>query len=202
MCSSDLYETTQDVQLGIHFQRDAAGRPIWHPVYMVAWYIWGGIDIGGTIPVENPCNWSSAMDLPAPWLLDTAGGTQDYEGDRVTGQSNSDAGVRRTGFSFLGVARTHKAAPVWPSRFHHPTGDAMTAVAQAKLFNHTSWDLWTQDWQVQLAPVSQWQEWMDRMDRGVGDADGTRGMVLPQDVRDAWTYLRKFRDLADGYMTH
>jgi hypothetical protein len=165
---------------------------------MVAWYIWGGIDIGGTIPVDNPCNWSSQMDLPAPWLLDTSGPDGDYNKDDLS----PDHGVRRTEFSFLGVARNKKAAPVWPAQFQRAVPDAMTAVAQAKLFNHTSWDLWTQDWQVQLAPVTQWQEWMDRMDRGVGDAAGTRGMVRAQDVRDAWTYLRKYRDLADGWVNH
>jgi hypothetical protein len=64
------YETTQDVQLGIQLKRDAAGQPVWRPVYMAAWYVWVGIDVGGTIPVSNPCNWDKAERPTAPMLLD------------------------------------------------------------------------------------------------------------------------------------
>jgi hypothetical protein len=188
------YQTTQDPQIGILPKTDPVTKvPIWQPVYMVAWYVWGGIDVGGTVPVENPCNWTSEMDLPAPWLLDVSGG--DYGGD-------SDQGARRKDFSFLGVARNGGGAAIWQKQFHRPLPDAVTAVAQAKLFNHTSWDLWTQDWQANLTPVSQWKDWMDQMDREADDAGNTQGMVAPQDVRDAQGYLKKLQALADGWMTH
>jgi hypothetical protein len=161
---------------------------------MVAWYVWGGIDIGGNTAVENPCNWDSTMDLPAPWLLDTSAG--DYNPDNL----DPDAGARRAEFSYLGVARRSGGAPAWPARFRRALPDAVTTVAQAKVFNPSSHDLWTQNWQVQLTPVSQWPDWMNQMNSGAADAPS--GILSSQDVRDAWDYLRKLQDLADAWLNH
>jgi hypothetical protein len=190
------YQVTQDLRIGLSPQQDSTGQPIWQNVYVAAWYVWGGIDIGGTAPVSNPCNWTSEMDLPAPWLLDTS------KGDYNPSDLDPDQGARRTEFSFLAVSRNGSQAPFWSREFRPALSDDVTAVAQAKLFNHTSWDLWTQDWQVQLTPVSQWQDWMNQMEQGQGDAANTQGLVKQQDVQNAWTYLHKMQALADGWMTH
>jgi hypothetical protein len=190
------YQTTQDLQLGISLQRDATGAVIWQPVYMAAWYIWGGIDVGGTAAVSNPCNWSSEMDLPAPWLLDTS------KGDYDPANLDPDQGARRAEFSYLAVSRNGNRAPFWSRQFRPALPDDLTAVAQAKVFNHSSWDLWTQDWQVQLTPVSQWGDWMRQLEQGLNAADNTEGLVRRADVQSALTYLKKMQALADGWMTH
>jgi hypothetical protein len=36
----------------------------------------------------------------------------------------------------------------------------MRTLAQVKVFNPSSWDLWTQDWQCQLAPVGPMDYWL------------------------------------------
>lgn len=191
------YETTQDTGIGITLMQGATGAVLWQPVYLVAWYVWGGIDIGGDYQVPNPCNWGSGEDLPAPWLLDTSGG--DYDPASL----DPDRGARRASFSFLAVARKNAAAPVWPRQFSGVVSDPlMTAVAQAKLFNHSSWDLWTQDWQVQLTPVTKMDDWLARMELGIDQASGTNGLVRGEDVRAAWGYLTKVRPLADAWMNH
>ncbi|HUT61752.1 MAG TPA: Tad domain-containing protein [Phycisphaerae bacterium] len=191
------YETTYDHEIGIRQVTDASGQPVWQPVYMVAWYIWGGIDVGGDKEVSNPCNWADERDLPAPWLLDTRYG--DYDPTNL----DPDAGVRRDLFSFLGVALKGHRAPVWPQRFSRPSMDnTIATVAQAKLFNHSSWDLWTQDWQVQLTPVGQWSNWVLRLERGLDDVSDTQGLVSEDDARFAWGYFARLEPLADTWVNH
>ncbi len=197
------YETTLDEEIGISLTTDADGEPEWHRVYMYAWYIFGGIDVGGEIEVSNPCNWEESDRRPVPFLLDTGEG--DYpDAVDADGYPSADVGVRRRRFSFLGVARRGAGAPVWSGRFAtiNPD-DSMLAVAQAKLFNKASWDLWTQDWQVQLTPVSGWEEWTVDLIDGVDQADLTEGLVDPYDVDAAATWFEALgADMAAEYMTH
>ena len=52
------------------------------------------------------------------------------------------------------------------------------AVAQVQVYNPTSWDLWTQNWRVQLVPVTAMDDWADRLDAGVpfyGDIQAATG---------------------------
>jgi hypothetical protein len=202
---SYVYETTQDSELGIQKQTippgDPQGEVVWQPVYMYAWYIFGGIDIGGTQEVSNPANWDRFDRLPAPILLDTSQG--DYGGD------DPDVGWRRDKFMYLGVARKRTEAPVWPQRFSHVNPlHGMMAIAQAKVFNNKSFDLWTQDWQVQLAPVtrlvptSDAQSWAARLEAGVDEA-GESDIVPAEEVETASKYLSSMdADMARLYMNH
>jgi hypothetical protein len=187
----DMYESTKDDQLGIQEQRippgDPQGEVVWQPVYLYAWFIFGGIDIGGTEEVTNPCNWDQFDALPKPILLDTSAG--DYGGD------DPDVAWRREKFMFLGVARKSMEAPIWPQRFDdpNPIKGALT-IAQAKLFNNKSFDLWTQDWRVSLAPVtrvapaSDTQSWVARLEAGITEAQST-DCVTSDEVQTAFDYL-------------
>jgi hypothetical protein len=193
------YETTQDRQLGIQRETippgDPNGQVVWHPVYMYAWYIFGGIDVGGEVEVVNPCNWDEFDLLPRPMLLDTSEG--DYGGD------DPDVGFRRDRFTYLGVVRRHSEAPVWQQRFTNanPFG-SMVCVAQAKVFNNKSFGLWTQDWRVGLAPVSQWNDWMERLELGIYDA-GALESVDPSEIEGIYQYLSAIdADVAELYLHH
>ncbi len=174
------YQATADDRIGLAFQYDANGNPVWHDVYVVEWYIWGGIDVGEDVPVTDPCNWGGGADLPAPILLDTSEG--DYTPD-------SDEGIRRSRFSFFAAARKSAASPVWPQRFGdaNPSGK-MVAVAQAKLFNKYSWDLWTQGWQVRLTPVTKWNDWRKLIIDGSAELDGNM-LLEAYTVREIYEYL-------------
>jgi len=180
-----LFEVTQDPEIGIYEKIDpATGEPIWQPVYMSAWYIFGGIDVGGEVEVSNPCNWDGDEDLPRPWVFDTTAG--DY--DPLI--PHADEGFRRERFSFLGLVRRNNVAAVWPQQFSHahPLGD-MVALSQSIVFNQNSFDLWTQDWQTQLAPLTKWEQWHSRLSAEASDAARTRGQVRGEDVEFAVKFL-------------
>jgi hypothetical protein len=193
------YETTADPEIGIQMTRDpVTGEPQWHPVYMVSWYTFGGIDTGGEVEIRNPCNWDEYDTLPAPYLLDTSFG--DYAADNP----HHDGGVRRALFSYLGVA-THPEKPLVPifEKFGtvNPSGD-MAAVAQVETYNNLSWDLWTQNWRSQLVRVTQWDDWMNQMNQGAPQADAT-GVILTRDVSKVLDYLSRFdRQTAETYLRH
>jgi hypothetical protein len=176
------YWTTVDHEIDIQMKVNTDGEPIWQKVYLTYFYIWGGIDVGEDVPIRNPSNYDSADNLPYPLLMDTT------KGDYDPTDPNPDRGVRRTHFSYLGVAEDSDRSVLWQGRFSgvNPSS-AMYAVAQAEVFNNKSWDLWTQDWQVRLKPVAYWEDWMDRMDAGAPDAPPE--VLSVDDVDRAWEYL-------------
>ncbi len=193
------YETEYDEEIGIFPEREDPNDPDsplkYHTVYMVAYYVWGGIDIGPDEDVRNPCNWSDGATLPHPLLLDTS------QGDYDPALPEADAGVRRQLFTFLGVASQADRAPAWPQQFSSASPvNSVVAVAQAELFNNTSWDLWTQDWQAQLVPVTQWDDWVRRLELGVAQAGLTDGQVSEQDVGDMHDYMMRMnREFVELY---
>jgi hypothetical protein len=183
------YETTEDWEIGIHKAYDGDGNVIWHPVYMIAQYVFGGIDVGGEVQVTNPANYADRGDLPAPILMDTAPGDYDIS------QPHHDLGVRRDIYTYLGVASRNDRPAVWSERFGsgNPYGNTV-ATAQVEIFNTSSWDFWTQDWKVKLVPVTQWRHWLDRMEDTADDAALTDGVVEPDDVMSIHEYLSRFNE--------
>ena len=191
------YEVQWDRKIGIQRQLDAEGKPVWHPVYMVAQWVFGGVDVGGEVEVTNPTNCSDRSDLPAPILLDTAYG--DYD---IT-QPHHDLGVRRDVFTYLGVANHDNRATVWPGRFSSGNPfNGVCAVAQAEIFNTTSWDLWTQDWKAKLVPVTRWDDWMTRLSDGVGAADEFPGVLDADEINRIYKYLSRFDEATVTEMMH
>ena len=199
------YETTQDGELGIAKETippgDPDGEVVWQPVYMYAWYFFGGIDVGGMVEVSNPANWDAFDRVPAPMLLDTASG--DYGGD------DPDVGWRRDRFMYLGLARKQTPAKAWPQRFSHvnPLKGTLT-IAQAKVFNNKSWDLWTQDWRVQLAPVTRLgpltdpESWTTRLESDMSLAQQSTAVAV-EEVETAYKYLSSLdADVAEVYLNH
>jgi hypothetical protein len=178
-------------------QRDATGRPVWQKVYMIAQYVFGGVDVGGETEITNPANYDDASDLPSPILMDLSCG--DYD----VARPHHDEGVRREVYTHLGVASRRDTARTWPARFGSDNPfRGVTAVAQAQVFNTTSWDLWTQDWKAKLVPVTQWGRWMDVMADGADNAADTDGQVDPEQVRLIQEYLSKFDEVMVDQSLH
>jgi hypothetical protein len=195
------YEITYFPEIGIDPKPGPNGELAYQPVYVRAYYIWGGIDIGEEVEIRNPCNWETPEGLPRP-LLYEPGDEDEYDYDPE--DPDHDQNARRRWFTFLGMTENDTKTKVWPSRFRHknPLG-AMATVAQVKLFNHSSWDLWTQDWQVQLTPVSQWDEWMDFMDDQQDDVEATEGVVTPNEYDRLKEYFQSIDDdMAEIYFNH
>jgi len=99
-------------------------------------------------------------------------------------------------------------APFWSARFRNLSSiNGTMTIAQAKVFNNRSWDLWTQDWQVQLTPVSKLlpagdpDTWVTMMENGVPDADAVN--VDSMDVEAALKYLSSLDpEMTRVFMNH
>ena len=145
--------------------------------------------------VSNPANWDRFDELPAPTLLDTSYG--DYGED-------PDEGIRREYFAYLGMVRRFSSSAVWGQRFApaNPSGSVLAA-AQAKVFNNTSWDLWTQDWQVQLTRLRGWSDWTLRVGEGVADAQYVGDVVGSEELDLVYEYMSALdSEMVDLYVNH
>lgn len=181
--------------IGLEPKVDQDGKFVEQDFYGLDWWIFGGIDVGEDVDVSNPCNWSSGWPPPGPIKLNTDEG--DY--DPV---DSPDEGYRRRLFTYLGLAGRSTTAGVWPSRFNSDYPDErMVTMAQARVFNNTSWDLWTQDWQVQLVPVTQLDLWKDVLEQGVD-----RNRLVDErsvDLQSLYDFVQALSpDLTDRYMNH
>lgn len=157
--------------------------------YIVTWWVFGGLQIGEESPPVAALSWPGPDDI-APMLLDTTVGDYDPAlgpADNLSAAltySNStsafprDIGVRRSHFAYLGVAHRENRSRVWQQQFQtvNPL-EGPVAVAQAEVFNNQSWDLWTQDWQTQLVPVSDWNDWGQRLRQGRDDLSAVGTVV-------------------------
>jgi hypothetical protein len=210
--SNDEYEITEYPEIGIQREEyqtgvDADGNPVmaakFHPVYMVEYCMFGGIDTGGEVEVSNPCNWDSGDedDLPSPLLIDTEVDEGDYDPEN----HDVDEGVRREYFAYLAVAKTPAIAPLWGDRFKgaNPTKEIHT-IAQAKVFNNKSWGLWTQDWQVQLTSVNGFPDWVDRVQQDIDDDTTSETDVNSTDLQDIFDFLKALAgaDMAGKFLVH
>jgi len=163
--------------------------------------MFGAVDIGGEIEVSNPFNWSDSEfdELPAPLLIDTEN-FQDYDSEN----NDVNEGVRRSNFSFLAVSKRANDAPLWAQRFRgaNPTG-ATTTLAQAKVFNNTSWGLWTQEWQVQLTPIKKWEDWTEKIEDDVSQTPFTQGAVAENSLKEILEYLKALPpELVEKFIGH
>ena len=207
--STDTYETTEDPEIGIEYKGGAMDpdtamptNPVFQKVYVVEYCMFGAADIGGEREVGNPFNWSDSEfdDLPAPLLINV----EDFE-DYNSENPNVNLGVRRSNFAFLALSKRPNDPPIWAKRFRgaNPTG-ATTTLAQAKVFNSTSWGLWTQEWQVQLTPVNRWANWTQKIEMDVPTAQQrTLGAVDEATLRKILEYMQALTpEMAEKFIGH
>jgi len=199
-----------DRELGLpeRIKVDEKGEPIlddqgnpeyeYYTLYYIEFRVFGGIEIRNEVMLSNPLAGAGRDDLPAPMLIDTTDGDYDPE------EPYYDSGTRREHFSYLGVARRGAAARVWNQQFRSGNpADAVTTVAQAVVFNNKSWDLWTQDWQTQLVPVSRWAEWMDLLGEGADDIDQAGGDLQADEIQSILDYFNSINpEMIDIFMNH
>ncbi|MCE5326913.1 MAG: Tad domain-containing protein [Planctomycetaceae bacterium] len=204
------YQTTYDTGIGIQPVHENPADPdsplTYQDVYVVQWYIFGGIDVGGDIEISDPSNWDAFDSLPAPMLLDRSDG--DYVPATPPEAADSEAEYRRRYFQFLGVAQWGNDTRIWSGEFQNPNplGGTLTA-AQAKVFNNSSFDLWTQDWRVRLAPLSGWSQrsdgldWLSRLDEASRNGD-PQNLVTPEQLGSMLKYFRALGSAPDTYGSH
>ena len=62
----------------------------------------------------------------------------------------------------------------WPTRFVNPNPNVKTVCyAQARVFNPTTWDLFTQNWHLKLVRVDRWLETLQNIQSGAPSYPGT-----------------------------
>jgi hypothetical protein len=206
--ATDTYETTEDPEIGIEYKGGPVdpdtgmpSSPVFQKVYVIEYSMFGAIDVGGEVQVSNPFNWSDGEydDLPAPLLINTDD-YADYDSDNP----DVNLGVRRSNFAFLALSRRPNDAGFWPQRFRgaNPT-NATTTLAQAKVFNNTSWGLWTQEWQVQLTPVNRWAQWTERIEDDLPRTSMTHGAVGAGELHEILQYMQALPpELAEKFIGH
>ena len=170
-----------------------------YEIYYIEFRVFGGAERRDEFDLSNPAEGASPADLPAPMLLDKELADYDPEPSEEPGY---DTGQRREMFSYLGVARGSGGAKAWPDKFtnDNPAG-AATTLAQAIVFNNTSWDLWTQDWQCKLVPVTKWSDWTAKLAaQAGGELPGPQNQEQIQQISD---YLQTIDPkLIDAFMDH
>jgi len=183
-------------ELGLPGKYDDQGRTVEQHIYIVDWWIFAGADVGEDRTVDNPCNWDDPDQLPGPILLDTD------QGDYDPHSPSPDDGYRRRWFTYLGLAGRSARARVWPSRFSSALPDGrMVAMAQARVFNNTSWDLWTQDWQAKLVPVTKLDAWRNALAEAPAEALLVDGRAV--DLESYSRFLEALNpQLVDKYLNH
>jgi hypothetical protein len=191
------YRVTYDEQLGLAPRFDTeTGEPIWYDLWMTRYYIFVGIDTGESEEISNPANFEGGDPLPAPTLLDPRDGDLDADNPY-----DLEIPFRRNYFTLMAMARRPGQEETWTRRFGNasPSG-SVYAMAQAQVFNASSWGLWTQDWQAKLTPMTRWRDWVDRMEAGRGDLWRVGDAVDPDELDRALRYLRALGpELFDAY---
>ena len=177
---------------------------IYYTLYHYSWYVWGGIEIRDPVVISDPLAGTTPEQRPAPILMDVQVGNpnRDYTPDH-------DEGFRRDRFTFMGVAGQPTEAAVWAARFRHvnpmrlANRKSMAALAQSEVFNNRSFDLWTQEWRVQLVPLTKWDQWIQKLDQGVGNVEALGGLGNPQDVENIRQYMVGLpQQLAEQFRSH
>lgn len=131
-----------------------------HAVY----YFWAGIHTGNQRAViGNPNNWNPGEEIPAPTDLLPAYATPPT--DSIPGQ-----------WCALGFASQPNGAIGLGGVFKTAGRPRHTALAQARVFNNHSWDLWTPMWHAQLTPIEDYATWVATLQQTAGDAGGSDGM--------------------------
>lgn len=183
------YTTYSDAEIGLMPAYDEDDTPIAHTVYRIDSFVFAGADAGQEVEVRNPHNFASIGDLAAPIDLDHT---------RVKPDQTS----RRQWLTFLSVVRRPTPARFWPGRFDaQKVQPAQFSIAQARVFNNHSWDMWTQMWHAQLEPVDDYNGWLIEIDR-YAPASPTAVGLDPQVVEQADQYLRSVRSLAELMLSH
>ena len=184
------YTALYDNEIGLSQVLDADGNPVPQPVYRIDDFMFVGINVGKEETVRNPNPDVGARDdLAAPIDLDH---------NQVTHLENA----RREYLTYLSVAQRDDRAIMWPSRFEgNKPYPNVVGIAQAAVFNNHSWDLWTQMWHAQLEPVTEYDDWLDRMDDSTGDL-GEVAEISSQEYEELKTYLGNIQPLADIMLSH
>jgi len=165
-------------------------QPVAQTIYRIDHFAFAGVNVGEDAADDHPYGDFNPNSQSAPAPTDIDHNQLDANDD--------DARWRH--LAQLGVARRTDEPQAWASRFRggrpYPN---MVAVAQAKVFNNHSWDLWTQMWHAELEPVTRYDDWVDAIAAGVPPAEAN---VSGRDLEALTEYMAATAPLADVMLGH
>lgn len=156
-------------------------------------------------PISNPyANFNpTSLDAPRPTDIDQSvfnrSASLDPEANAIRNQMRDYTYANLT---FLGVARRDGDARLWHTQFEsrRPQHDVY-ALAQVRVFNNHSFDLWTPMWQAHLEPIISYDDWVTLL--GNQSASGSNlSFVSDQDLQSVVTFLTASAELADVGLAH
>jgi hypothetical protein len=151
-----------------------------------------GVNVGTDVEVNNPWEGFDRNDEDAPAPID-------FVHEQFPPNDNY---TRNQYLTFLGVARQSSRPGFWPTRFNRGRAYPYnTAIAQAYVFNNHSWDMWTQTWQAQLEPVTNFDDWVNKAGAAVSAAQTAPGLD-PVEISEMAEYLRSVQALAPVMLNH
>lgn len=185
------YEAWYDLDIGLDPLVDDNGQPVSQPVYRIDHFYFVGINVGDEEDIGDPFEGfdPNSSDAPAPMNLDHRAVTR-------------DPSARRLYLACLAVARQGDRAQAWPSRFAGNKPFANTVgLAQARVFNNHSWDLWTPMWHASLEPIDQYELWLDQLAADRGASALVQG-VNSDELAELQAYLNAVSNLAEPFAEH
>ncbi len=153
-------------------------------------FIWVGVSRETPVVVSNPYD-GLARDAndPAPVNLDHAA--------FPVSEDNRHEALR-----FLTVARRSNRSPFWSSRFDRGrVSDHHYALAQSRVFNNHSHDLWTPMWQARMEPIDRYGDWVTTA-LGSTDAANINPTLDAEALREIAAYLESLEPLAGHMLEH
>lgn len=169
---------------------DEDGNLVWETRWQVIYYFTLAVDVGEEHDIRNPHNFNDRDSLPAP--IDLVHDELEWD----------DADAQREHLTFLGAAQQTNTGMLWAPRFDDGEGYGHhVALAQARVFNNHSWDLWTQMWHAQLEPIDDYPGWVARMEDDPGDPADIPGMT-GADYDALADHLGTLEPLADVMLQH
>jgi hypothetical protein len=188
------YDVNWDGSIGLEREENPDGSLKTHRVYRYDYFAFAGVNVNPDVNPRNP--WEGlnrgSQEAPSPMNLDLSV----VDGDQEEGKWDH--------LKFLAIARQTDAPQAWPSRFQggRPYPNSV-AIAQARVFNDHSWDMWTQMWKAELEPVTNRNgtpgiyDWANRLSAG-----GPSVPVEGQDLENLRQYLLSLSDLATTTLGH
>jgi len=186
------YTVWFDHAIGIAPRTDATGQPVAQPVYRIDHFYFAGVNVGEAEDILDPYAGFNpdSSESPAP---------SDFDHTRVEAD-NPDS--RRRYLTYFALAQRHDLAQAWPSAFHgRKPYDAVVGLAQAKVFNNHSWDLWTPMWHARLEPITRVDRWAETMRTSHSELAAAPDIDEPMYV-DLEGYLTRTAGLAELMLGH
>ena len=188
------YVVNWDYSIDIDPIYDANGDPEPQTVYRYDYYAFAGANTDWDKQPENPWSGFNPNDenAPAPMNLDH---------NQVAFDKTH---ARWRTMSFLAMARNSDVPQAWPTGFRggRPSPNVV-AIAQARVFNNHSFDMWTPMWHAKLEPVSDsngnaaLDDWLTVFSEGE-----TIEGVGSEEVDTFFNYLQAITQLAPESLAH